>query len=200
MTWDPYLDLAAGVLANRLGVTDPAELAQAEAEFTAARIVQLHRTPLPGGYDLPHLQAFHRHIFGDVYAWAGELRIVHLGRGAPFCPPHELRTAGDRIFRALAAAMFLRDLPRATFVDRLADLLAAVNALHPFREGNGRAQRAFLAQLARDAGHPLRWARLDPAENTAASRAAHRGDTTPLRRMLDGLVEPARPGGTTGAR
>ncbi len=31
--WDPYLDLDAGVLRNRLGITDPAELSRAEAEL-----------------------------------------------------------------------------------------------------------------------------------------------------------------------
>ena len=70
-------------------------------------------------------------------------------------------------------------------------MLADVNALHPFREGNGRAQRAFLGQLARDADHPVRWVGLDPEENIAASRAAHRGDTARLRALIDGVV--ARP-------
>jgi cell filamentation protein len=49
------------------------------------------------------------------------------------------------------------------FVDGLADLLADINARHPFREDNGRTQRTFLAQLARAAGHPVRWAAMDPA-------------------------------------
>ncbi len=62
MSWDPYLDLQTGVLRNRLGITDPDELARAEADFSSVRIAQLRRRPLPGGYDLPHLQAFHRHI------------------------------------------------------------------------------------------------------------------------------------------
>ena len=43
----------------------------------------------------------------------------------------------------------------------LVPLLAEINALHPFREGNGRTQRAFLSQLARDAGFRLDWATVD---------------------------------------
>jgi cell filamentation protein len=78
-------------------------------------------------------------------------------------------------------------------VSTLADLLGDINALHPFREGNGRTQRAFLAQLARDAGHPIRWAAMDPEINIVASHAAHRGDNEPLRTMLDQLVDPASP-------
>lgn len=187
--WDPYLDLRTGTLLNRLGIADPAALAAAEADFTAVRLAQLRRVPLPGGYDLTHLQAFHGHVFGDVYPWAGELRTVSIGRGRPFCRPEDIPDFAEEIFTALAAEAYLRHLARAEFVDRLTELLDDVNALHPFREGNGRAQRAFLAQLARDAGHPVRWALMDPAENVEASRAAHRGDTAPLRRMLDRIVE-----------
>jgi fido (protein-threonine AMPylation protein) len=62
LSWDPYLDLRTGVLRNRLGLTDPVALAAAEADFTAARLAGLELRPVPGGYDLPHLQAFHRRI------------------------------------------------------------------------------------------------------------------------------------------
>lgn len=193
MSWDPYLDLAAGVLRNRLAITDRVELARAEANFSGVRIAQLHRHPLAGSYDLAHLQAFHRHIFGDVYDWAGELRTVSMGKGALFCLPQHLVAAGAELFGRLARANHLCGLQRSEFVDALTELLADINALHPFREGNGRTQRAFLAQLARDAGHVLRWAALEPAANVEASRAAHGGELGPLRTMLDGLVDRQEP-------
>lgn len=185
MSWDPYLDLEHGVLRNLLGITDPAELADAEAALVATRIVDLQRTDLPGGYDLDHLQEFHEHLFGDVYDWAGELRTVPIGKGAPFCHPADLRAEGGRVFSRLAGARHLRGLDRAAFVDGLTVLFAELNALHPFREGNGRTLRAFLAQLARAAGHPVRWAGLSADENRAASRAAHAGDCRPLRALLE---------------
>jgi cell filamentation protein len=189
LSWDPYLGLASGVLRNRLGITGRAELAQVEAELTGSRLVDLEQTDLPGGYDLAHLQAFHRHVFGDVYDWAGELRTVAIGKGAPFCLPQHLRSSADVLFAQLARDDHLRGLDRDTFVDALAWLLGEINALHPFREGNGRTQRAFLGQLARAAGHPVRWAAMDPAENVAASRAAHLdGDRSRLRALLDTLV------------
>ena len=81
MSWDPYLDLASGVLRNRPGITDAAELARAESELTGLRLVDLEHADLPGHFDLPHLQAFHRHIVGDVHDWAGELRTVREGNG-----------------------------------------------------------------------------------------------------------------------
>ncbi|MBW0115566.1 Fic/DOC family protein [Pseudonocardia abyssalis] len=189
MSWDPYLDLDSGVLRNRFGITDREELARAESDFSASRLVDLEHADLPGHYDLPHLQAFHRHLFGDVYDWAGELRTVAIGKGAAFCAPGDLTSAGERVFGQLARHRCLQGLDRDTFVDALARLLGEINGLHPFREGNGRTQRAFLGQLARTAGHPVRWAAIDPAENVAASRAAHLdGDRAPLRAMLDALV------------
>ncbi len=191
MSWDPHLDLGSGVFRNLLGITDSAELAHAEAVLTASRIYDLERSGLPGRYDLAHLQAFHRNIFGDLYGWAGELRTVSIGRGALFCLPEHIAGDAEELFAWLARTGFLRDLERGDLVDGLAELLSDLNALHPFRDGNGRTQRAFVAQLARDAGHPVRWSAMDPAENVAVSRAAHEGDVARLRAMLDKLV--ARP-------
>jgi len=205
LSWDPYLDLTSGVLRNRLGLTDPDALALAEAEFTSTRMFALQRSPLPGGYDLPHLQAFHWHIFGDVYSWAGQLRTVRIGKGRAFCPPEELQERAAALFGALAAEEHLRGRDREGTVTGLADLLAGVNDLHPFREGNGRTQRAFLGQLAEERGYRIRWDGLDPAENITASVAAATGDTGPLRTLLgrllvsgnlpdvDGPVRPYRP-------
>ena len=188
MTWDPYLDLQSGVLRNRLGITDAKQLRQVEAELTASRIYDVIRDPIPGRYDLTHLRAFHQHIFQDVYDWAGELRTVSIGRGRLFSLPQHLEADADELFSWLARSEHLRGRDRDTFVDDLTELFADLNALHPFRDGNGRTQRAFLGQLAVDAGHPIHWAAMDPAENVAASKAAHEGDTDALRTLLDRLV------------
>ena len=40
------------------------------------------RRIVPGDFDLAHLQATHRHIFGDIYSWAGELRTVRIIKGS----------------------------------------------------------------------------------------------------------------------
>jgi cell filamentation protein len=100
-------------------------------------------------------------------------------------------TAAD-VFGRLAAVDHLRGRDRAGFLDGLTPLLAEVNALHPFREGNGRTQRAFLTQLARDAGFRLRWEGVDRDANVDAARAAADGDLAPLRALLDPVVQPAR--------
>ncbi|MBW0106076.1 Fic family protein [Pseudonocardia sp. KRD291] len=192
MSWDPYLDLEHGVLRNRFAITDAETLARVESELTAVRIAELTQNPLPGRYDLALLQSLHWHIFSDIYSWAGQLRTVALGKGRHlFCPPDQLTVKGEAVFADLADGDYLRGRDRPAFVRGLTDVLSALTYLHPFREGNGRAQRLLLTQLAREAGYNLDWALLDPADNIAASRAAHEGDHKPLRRALDDLVGPA---------
>jgi fido (protein-threonine AMPylation protein) len=64
------------VLRNLAGLRDPGTLAEHEAQTSTLRLAQLAALTLEGGYDLPHLQKFHRFLFGDIYSWAGELRSV----------------------------------------------------------------------------------------------------------------------------
>jgi len=190
---DPFLDPRTGVFRNRLGITDRTELAAAERTLTGVRVDQLRRRRVAGRYDLDHLRAFHWTIFQDVYPWAGQLRTVLIVKaGASFCLPHQIvDTAGD-VFGRLAAAHHLRGRDRDAFLDGLTALLAEVNALHPFREGNGRTQRAFLGQLARDAGYRLRWEHVDRDANIDAARAAADGDLAPIGALLDRVVERVR--------
>lgn len=195
---DPYLDPACGVLRNLLGITDPGKLARAEAALSASRLIDLERRRLPGSYGLDHLRAFHRYILGDVYGWAGEPRTVAIAKGSLFCLPQHLASYAADVFGRLAAADRLRGLNRDQFIGRAAEFLADVNAMHPFREGNGRAQRAFPSQLAHDAGHHIDWVRMDPDRNITASAAAHQGDLGPLTGMLNDLIDLPHPPGPGG--
>jgi cell filamentation protein len=190
---DPYLDPRSGIFRNRLGLTNRAELATAEKRLTTARIGQLRKRRLPGTYDLVHLRAFHWTIFQDVYPWAGQLRTVLIVKaGASFCLPRQIESTAADVFGRLAEAHHLRGRTRESFLDGLTTLLSEVNALHPFREGNGRTQRAFLSQLARDAGYRLRWEHVDRDANIDAARAAADGDLVPMRALLDPVVEQVR--------
>ena len=191
MPEDPYTDPVTGVLRNRLGLRTAGELQTAEREITHAALVFLRESPVPPGYDLRHLCAIHRRIFGDIYDWAGQLRAVAIAKGSWFCLPQYIESSAAEIFRALHGESLLRGLPRDVFAGRLAYYLGEVNAVHPFREGNGRAQRAFFEQLASDAGFILDWQHLDADRNVAASAAIMHGDPAPMRKMLDELLREA---------
>jgi len=188
MPEDPYSDPVTGVLYNKLGLGTAAGLEAAEREITHAALILLDESPVSPSYDLPHLQEIHKRIFGDIYEWAGQIRTVAIAKGAMFCLPQYIDSSAAVIFGELHDEDCLRGLRRDAFVGRLAHYLGEVNALHPFCEGNGRAQRAFFGQLARDAGFTLAWQHLDPARNVEASAAIMRGDPEPMREMLDALT------------
>jgi cell filamentation protein len=140
---DPYADPATGVLRNKLGLVEPGELDAAERDITQAALVFLRDSPVAPTYDLRHLCAIHHRIFGDIYDWAGQLRTVAIAKGSWFCLPQFIESSAADVFRALHREGCLHGLPRDAFTERLTYYLGEVNAIHPFREGNGRAQRAF---------------------------------------------------------
>ena len=172
------------------GIRDGDELEEFETRLTFLRGLQLASHPLVGEYDLSHLQAFHRYLFAGLYEWSGELRTVVLAKTDLFCLPEHVESYGAEIFGKLAEENWLRNLGRESFIDRLAHYLGDVNALHPFRDGNGRAQRAFFAQLAADADYQLDWQLIDQPRNTDAAVAAMQGDEAPMRDLLDEIVKP----------
>ena len=156
--------------------------------FPHAALILLHESPVSPSYDLPHLREIHQRIFGDIHERAGQMRTVAIAKGAMFCLPQYIASSAAIIFRELHDEDCLRGLSRDGFAGRLAYDLGEVNALHPFREGNGRAQRAFFAQLARSTGFTLAWQHLDAARIVEACAAIPRGDPEPMRTMLDTLL------------
>src|SRR3546814_1410654 len=69
-------------------------------------------------------------------------------------PPRSTRTYTlfpyTTLFRSQSG---FRGLPRDEFFDRPGDHINEINAIHPFREGNGRTMRHHAAQLARSEEH-----------------------------------------------
>jgi cell filamentation protein, protein adenylyltransferase len=187
---DPYLIPGTGTLRNRLGITDAEALIRAEADLTVARMVQLEEgLYVPGQWDLDHLRAFHRHIFQDIYDWAGEIRTVDISKSDHvFARLQFIEAAATNLFAELAGTDHLRGRDRASFVEGVTHLLGEINALHPFREGNGRAQRAFVGALAAQAGYEIDWRSVEPERNIAVSAASFGGDDEPMRQMLDELI------------
>ncbi|MFJ9523013.1 Fic/DOC family protein [Kitasatospora sp. NPDC101801] len=184
---DPYA-LPNGTLRNLLGIDDAAQLAAAEADITRATLSRIAEHPVPGRFDLAHLRAVHQAVFGLVYAWAGKLRTVEISKHTGFCPLRNLEPYADEIFSRAPSPAQLAAASRSDLVDTLTELYGDINALHPFREGNGRAQRAFLGQLASESDWLLSWDNLDPAENQLASIRSFQGDNTLLHKMVDDLV------------
>lgn len=177
------------VLKNRLGLRDAKELEVFEREFVMQRIAQ----GVPSGnFDLAHLRAIHRHLFGDIYVWAGEIRTVEISKdGNQFQFRRYIETGMADVHRRLVALDLLTGLNAATFAREAGQIMGDVNYVHPFREGNGRVQLLYLDQLAEHAGHPLDLTLLGRDEWMAASREAHSGDYAAMGRCIAVAISSA---------
>lgn len=184
---DPYCYKGTTVLKNRLN-TKSAEILEAfELEMSTLRADE----PLPEGRFGPsHYRAIHRHLFQDVFSWAGRYRTVRTAKGGNwFCFPEHIPQQMDQLFQRLKADDFLASDSFEDFVWGAARFLADLNAIHPFREGNGRAQLAFLHLLSIKAGHPLDFGRVDPTSFLSAMIVSFWGDTEALVEALSQLRE-----------
>ena len=183
---DPYVDPATGVLHNRLGITDSARLDRAERLLVTQRLVE--GTP-KGPFDLDHLCAIHRHLFQDVYSWAGQLRTVDLDKGdTQFMPASWISRGMDDVYWRLAKTEFLQGLNADQFAIAAADVMADVNHIHPFREGNGRTQLQYFQQLAGQAGHTVDLRLIDRDHWLAASIASQTREIAPMTQALRNSV------------
>lgn len=144
----------------------------------------------PGALDFDHYKALHRHFFQDVYAWAGETRSIRTGKGNNwFCYPEYIEDEAHKLFGQLAERGHLATAEDVNgFAEGAAWFLAEINAIHPFREGNGRIQLVFLTMLARNAGYELDEDKLRPGPFLDAMIQSFSGATAALvaeiRRML----------------
>jgi cell filamentation protein len=181
-----YCYAGTDVLKNKLDIKDAAELANFEAEISNQRAQE----PVPeGDLDYAHYCALHKHLFQDVYDWAGEPRKIRIGKGENwFCFPENIDAEMTQLFDSLAEQNNFSGLSKTEFAKRAAHFLAELNAIHPFREGNGRTQLSFLGIIAEQAGHPLDFEKFEPDKMLAAIVESFAGDENNLRRLIAGLV------------
>lgn len=194
-------DRPDGVLKNKTGATTHHQLQELEANLVHRRLVGFRLAGgLTGNFDAEHLKAIHRHLFQDVYEWAGHTRneVVQLSDGtfatepfmrkgdSSFMAGPAIPSALDEVTRSLRERDYLRRLPRQEFAHRAADIMAEINGIHAFREGNGRTQRVFIEELARQAGHTLDFSVVSQERMVEASIAAkEHNDPSAMRRLFD---------------
>lgn len=150
------------VLINKKGFTTEEEIKEYETYCTLLRLSELYMNPIKGKFDFEHLKAIHRHIFQDVYYFAGELRSENIAKGNfMFAPLQFLGEYATGLFQELKEEKFLVGLSFDLFIERLAYFMSEINVLHPFREGNGRTQREFIRLLALENGYTISWDQVD---------------------------------------
>lgn len=157
------------VLKNKLNIHDPDRLRNAERKLTMLRLYDLMENPIKGNFDLKHLKDIHRYLFQDIYTWAGEIRTVDIAKSNLFCKVQYIPTQATKLFDQLRAEAYLSGLEKEQFIKRAAYFFSEINALHPFREGNGRVQREFIRELALQQNYVIRFAAIREEEMLQAS-------------------------------
>lgn len=173
------------VLKNKLNILDENELKTAEREITSLRTAQALISKIEGNFDFKHLAKIHKFLFGDIYEWAGNIRTVNISKGNQFCLCQFIQKQMDEIFQKLKNENYLKDYKdKSEVAKRLAFYLGEINSIHPFREGNGRAQRMFIEHLAAFLGYRMDFMKITSSEMLEASSRAFMLDYTLMEELL----------------
>ena len=153
---DPYCYPGSDVLRNLLNIHDEEQLHKAERELSEIAVSKFRLLPPP--YDLSLLQHIHKSLFSDVYEWAGLLRTVNIQKGDTlFCTADRIAPEAEKIFRVMENAAWFVGVSKAELIVKVAETYGDLNVIHPFREGNGRAQRILFEQIIINAGFAVDW-------------------------------------------
>lgn len=198
---DPYVDPSTGILINKLQATNQKQLDEGEANVAAVRSVMLQRNPIQGNYDAAHLKDIHRCLFQDVYPFAGEFRRIDLHKAdlltgsrriTTFAAPGAIDEELNKLFRWLASVSYFQGLDRHALSLKLAALFAGINRVHPFREGNGRAQRQFVRQLCGGLGYKMHWEAISKERLIQASITSAHSEMGMMERLMDEITDTER--------
>jgi cell filamentation protein len=191
---DPHSQRGNNCPKNRFDITDYERLQPKETALALRRAGELFDAGITGKFDSVHLKSIHKYLFQDVFPWAGDFRVVNISKGnSNFGPAMYIAGALADAFAKLQLECLLSGLLPRDFSSRAAFYLGEINAIHPFREGNGRTQREFIRQLAVHAGHPLSWAGFGQQEMVDASIASHvRGDSAGLAAIIEAALYSSR--------
>lgn len=198
---DPYTWRDSDVLRNKLGIRDDSTLKEREAFFSVVRHGELflqRAAPATSAHDYRDL---HKHLFQDVYDWAGRYRNVDISKpGSTFARAHFVARSMEHEFKQLPDLQTLKAMDRDRFADTMGRHISELNAIHPFREGNGRTMRLHLQLHSLAADKIVSIQAMGPKDWMEASRDSfHTGNHASLARVIrdampleQSRIEPAR--------
>lgn len=162
------------VLKNKADIKDYDELVLFESIAVQKRLIELQKKPFTVK-NASDLLKIHKHLFQDVYDWAGELRKVEISKsGRQFLFTNSFDTAFNYIDSLLTEYESIKNADKKAISHKLAEILDNVNYGHFFREGNGRTQREFIRELALQKGYSLD---LNPIDDTSIYERYMHGTT-----------------------
>lgn len=152
----------SNVLKNKLNIRDLRELKDVEEKFVAIKQLVLLQKPIPGRFTINHLLRIHRFLFEDVYPFAGHIRREQISKGETlFFPPDLIKRELGRVFGEIHETGMLQEKTPQRQIQHLSHVMAELNIIHPFREGNGRSIRELIRCMAQVYGLTLNWGNAD---------------------------------------
>ena len=139
---------------------------------------------MKGNFDFQYLKNIHKYLFQDVYRWAGDIRNCNIAKQDLFCLKENIESFGNDIFSKLKKEKYFVDYDNETTLNKLVELFADINALHPFREGNGRSQRVFIEALSKINGIYLDLTNVSKEDMIVASHDSIYGNYKKLKEMF----------------
>ena len=174
-------------LINKFDIKDENILFDFERRYTAIREAELLENPIKGNFDFDHLKALHKFLFQDVYYWAGDIRTCNIAKTDLFCLTQNIESFANSVFESLKEKNYFIEFSYEDKIKYLTSLFSDINALHPFREGNGRTQREFLFMLARINGIEMNINSITPREMIEASHLANNGHEEMMYNLLSNV-------------
>ncbi len=184
---DVYADTKC--LINFFNIKDRELLREIEMRFVNIRTAELLIHPKQTKFDLELLVDIHGHLFSDIFPSGGEIRQIAAAKRTEFCRPEFIPEMAADIFGKLRHQHYLKHMERTDFINDLSYYMGEVEALHPFRDGNGRAARLFFYELALNAGYEIEWYKVNPDRMLEADISAIDGDYQLLIDVLSEVVE-----------
>ena len=175
-------------LPDKLNIKDEREFYIAERAYSSARQTVLKERPLCGNLDFDHLKAIHHYLFQDLFYWAGKTRTVAIAKGNLFCLPQYIDSFAKDLFSNLKNSKYFLNQTKEQLIISITNLLGDLNALHPFREGNGRTQREFVRYIAGINGYGLNWSIVTSEENITASYESVNGNNGKLQSLITRII------------
>lgn len=178
------------ILKNLLDIRDEKLLSDTERRLVSVRISEIANDPVKGEFDFKHLKGINRFLFQDLYDWAGELRKCEMEKRDVFCLYSNLEYFANEIFSKLKMDNYFINYQEEEKMVKLVDMFGDINALHPFREGNGRTQREFIEELAKINGINLDLTKIGQQTMIEASHRSMSGDNNMLYELFNECSKP----------
>lgn len=187
---DPYTYSDSDVLVNLFDIMDVQILEEAEKEFTLLAAAEISFTEPP--YDFGYFCNLHKLLFGQLFSWAGEVRSIDISKGGTrFCSCSFIVKEADKLFQSLADEGYLTGKEYDEFIVKLAEYYCDINVLHPFREGNGRAQRILFEHICINCGYNINFSGVSVDEWISANIEGFHCNYTEMENILKRCVSRA---------